>query len=378
MPTESEIIFSLVTCVGNKKVARITLNKPKSLNALSLNMVESIQTHIDECKADPNVVAILINASGEKAFCAGGDIQSMYKSMIKAAKKNNDDRSLAELFFEKEYKLNYSLITYPKPIIIFGHGIIMGGGQGIFNGGTFRIVTEKSRVAMPEICIGLYPDVGASDFLNKLPKNMGRFLALTGSSINATDCLQLGLATHFVASEDLADLQSQISTIKYGDNTHKNNEIIRATIEDYSQKSENLKPQSIINKHEDFIADLFSEPDTRKLLDNFLSTNIEDEWLAKAKKNIEYGSPLSALIIDKQLHRAKKYTLKQTFESELVLSCNITRFTEFAEGVRALIVDKDFKPNWAYSNHHLIPETFVDDFFVPPWNTNPLKSLGEG
>lgn len=372
--SNSDVIFDVTACPNDKKIAIVTLNKPKSLNALTINMVDSMQKHLNDWQSDKNIVAIIIKASGDKAFCAGGDIQSMYLSMIQRAKSRNDGRSLAESFFEQEYRLNYSLITCPIPIIMFGHGIIMGGGLGIFNGGTFRIVTEKSRLAMPEICIGLYPDVGASNFLNKLPNNIGRFLALTGSSVNATDSVYLGLANTFVQSHLLMTLQSKLCEQTYSSDAEENTAIISSIIDTFEEKSNTKKSISLIKKHEKFIQENFSENDIHALLDTFSTLETQDEWLTRAQGNIKYGSPLSALIIDEQLKRSKNLGLKQVFESELVLSCNITHFSEFAEGVRALIVDKDFKPNWHYKDHRQIPKQIVNDFFVPPWNTNPLFS----
>jgi enoyl-CoA hydratase/carnithine racemase len=237
------------------------------------------------------------------------------------------------------------------------------------------VVTETSRVAMPEITIGLYPDVGGGYFLNKMPGSAGRFLGLTGASINASDCLFLGLADHFIEHRHYRDIIAMLKDQTWSDRRADNAEVIDEVLANFADESEDSAPEHNVEQHMAIIDELFAKPDIHLLIDSFLSVQTDDPWLAKAQKTLAKGSPLSALIIDKYLRATKNMSLAEVFKQDMVLSSNILRFTEFAEGVRALLIDKDNQPNWAFKSHKDIPEEKVDSFFVPPWKSNPLRQL---
>lgn len=370
--SDDNLLCETFECPGGKKLARITLNSPKTLNALSLNMAQAMSDQLSTWENDDSIACVLIQGSGDKAFCAGGDVRAMYYAM-----KENPGQAChsAELFFTTEYRLDYAIHTYKKPVITLGNGIIMGGGLGIFVGGDFRVVTQTSRVAMPEITIGLYPDVGASYFLNKMPHYSGRFLGLTGASINAADCIDLALADMFIDSTYLDEIFTQLCQQNWQTHKDTDSKTIDKVLQNFAKDSQHLLPQGNVFQHTDVIDSIFCEPDIHKLIDDFINYKSEDKWLHKAQKTLQAGSPLSALIIDQQLQQAKDFTLKEAFKSELVLSTNIVRFTEFPEGVRALLVDKDNAPNWHYSNHRDIPQEVVDNFFKAPWEINPLENI---
>lgn len=369
MPSE-KIEIQIIPGQNNHAIGRITLNNPKALNALSLEMANAIQETLDKWGADDNIQCVLIDGAGEKAFCAGGDIQAMYHDMQKPP---GGPCEYTEAFFASEYKMDHSLHTYNKPVIVWGDGIVMGGGLGIFMGGEFRIVTETSRIAMPEITIGLYPDVGASYFLNQLPEPIGRFLGLTGAMLNAKDCLSSELGTDYIERNKFDALLSQLVSVNWSvnreDNTASVNEILNAL----SKQSKPLGMQSNLDQHADCIQGVFSEPNIHSVIENFLAYTTEDRWLLKAQNSLRNGSPLSALIIDQQLTRSKGKTLSDVFHSEMLLSTNIVRFSEFSEGIRALLIEKDNNPNWKYSDHTAIVASFIEEFFKAPWEENPLK-----
>jgi enoyl-CoA hydratase/carnithine racemase len=180
------------------QVGRATLNVEATLNSLTLDMVDLLQAQLDNWAQDDSIAAVFVDAAGEKAFCAGGDVQALHASAVATP---GGPCEYAEDFFTREYRMNYSLHTYPKPLICWGHGIVMGGGLGVMAGCSHRIVTERTRIAMPEVTIALFPDVGGSWFLNHAPGSSGEFLALTGASINAADAIYIGLADRFIASE---------------------------------------------------------------------------------------------------------------------------------------------------------------------------------
>ena len=183
---------------GAGKLGRVTLNVAATLNSLTLEMVDLLQAQLDAWRDDDDIAAIFIEGAGEKAFCAGGDVQALHQSAVPHRAAPATTRRIS---FAREYRMNYTLHTYPKPIICWGHGIVMGGGLGVMAGCSHRVVTEKTRIAMPEVTIALFPDVGGSWFLNHMPGNAGQFLALTGASINAADAMYTGIADRFIASE---------------------------------------------------------------------------------------------------------------------------------------------------------------------------------
>ena len=193
------VLFQEISSNNGKKVAVITLNSPQSLNALSDDMISLIYPKLKQWKNQDDIVAVFLQGQGDKAFCAGGDIVHMYNDIT--ADKGNYSSGV-EKYFANEYELDYFIHTFEKPFIVWGNGIVMGGGLGLMVGGSHRVVTEKSRIAMPEISIGLYPDVGGSYFLNRMPNNCGMFLGLTGASINAADAKYCHLADYFIASEN--------------------------------------------------------------------------------------------------------------------------------------------------------------------------------
>ena len=194
---EESILFAELPAASGR-VGRVTLNVAATLNSLTLEMVDLLQAKLDQWRGDEKIAAIFIDGAGEKAFCAGGDVQALHESAVATPGGPCD---YAEAFFTREYRMNYTLHTYPKPIICWGHGIVMGGGLGVMVGCSHRVVTEKTRIAMPEVTIALFPDVGGSWFLNHMPGKTGQFLALTGASINAADAIYTGLADRFISSE---------------------------------------------------------------------------------------------------------------------------------------------------------------------------------
>ena len=354
------------------KVAVLTLNNPTSLNALNFTMIDTLYRYLINWRHNDNVACVVIDSAGDKAFCAGGDVQALYHAMQQAPKKACP---AAEDFFSREYRLDYLIHTYSKPIIVWGSGIVMGGGLGLFAGADFRVVTETSRMAMPEITIGLYPDVGGSYFLNTMPGHCGRFLALTGAVINAQDSLFVGLANAFVCNAQYPQFMQALYAQKWVGEKNHDSQLIEVVLADLAESSAANIPTGNIEANLTTINTHFSEPDTANLIDAFLNLQTDVLWLHKAQRNVQQGSPLSALLIDKQLRISRKHDLKSVFQSELVLSTNIVRFSEFSEGVRALLIDKDGKPNWHYKNYRDVPNDVVASFFKAPWSSNPLHDL---
>ena len=369
--SEAPILFE-EHIAGAGKLVRVTLNAPSTLNSLSLEMVDQLQEKLELWRDDPAIAAIFLEGVGDKAFCAGGDIQALYDDVTATP---GGPCAYAENFFLREYRLDYTLHTYPKPVISWGHGIVMGGGLGVMAGASHKIVTEKTRIAMPEVGIALFPDVGGSWFLNHMPGKAGQFLALTGASINAADAIYTGIADLFIGSERREELFEALLRQKWQVDEAANHALLRHTLRPFAEQSVSQCPGGQVEPHLGSIATLCDGDDVHEVIDNILSQQTQDPWLSAAKKSMGRGSPLAALVAFRQLVETRHASLREVFQAELVLATNIMRYPEFAEGVRALLIDKDRKPAWRYTATRDVPPEVVDSFFSVPWEQHPLADL---
>ncbi len=368
---ETPILFDELAAASGR-IGRVTLNVPATLNALTLDMVDLLQERLNQWREDDSIAAIFIEGAGEKAFCAGGDVQALYHS---AVSRPGGPCDYAENFFAREYRMNYTLYTYPKPIVCWGHGIVMGGGLGVMAGCSHRVVTEKTRIAMPEITIALFPDVGGSWFLNHMPGKAGAFLALTGASINATDAIYTGLADRFISSSRKSEVLAQLVRQRWSGDAAGNHALVRHTLRPFAEQSVSHCPGGQVEPHLGSINTLCDGDDVHEIVDNITSQQTQDPWLSKAADSLAHGSPLAALWIYRQLRETRLHSLREVFQAEIQLATRVVRHPEFAEGVRALLIDKDRKPQWQYPTTRDVPAELLATFFTPPWDSNPLADL---
>ncbi|MCB1702182.1 MAG: enoyl-CoA hydratase/isomerase family protein [Pseudomonadales bacterium] len=365
------ILFEELSC-GDRVLMRVTLNVPATLNSLTLEMVDQLQAKLDLWRNDESVAAIFLEGSGEKAFCAGGDVQALYDSVLATP---GGPCEYAENFFQREYRLDYTLHTYAKPIICWGHGIVMGGGLGVMAGCSHRVVTERTRFAMPEVNIALFPDVGGSWFLNHMPGKAGQFLALTGASINAADAIYTGIADRFISSELKEEVVDQLRRQEWSAVAATNHALVRHCLRPLTEQSVGKCPGGQVEPHLGSIATLCDGDDVHEIIQNILSQQTQDPWLASARDSLATASPLALMWTYRQLTETRLCSLREVFLAELVLATNIMRYPEFAEGVRALLIDKDRKPAWRYKSTRDVPPDVLDSFFTAPWERHPLADL---
>lgn len=368
----SVVLFNEYPIRDGRKIGEILLNSERSLNALQLEMIDLIQPQLDAWQDDDSIVAVVMDSVGTKAFCAGGDVVGLYHEL-----KVGNTEELPLAFFGREYRLDYTLHTYPKPIICWGSGIVMGGGMGLMNGCSHRVVTETTMMAMPEVTIGLYPDVGGSWFLNRMPGRTGLFLGLTGSRMNAADALFLGLADRFVASDMRSTMMENLQAADWQADASVTVTQVLRQLEQASQALDASPSQaeSAVRTHYDFIQHITDQNSVTDIVEALLAADTDDKWIQRAQKAIGHGSPLAIHLIHRQWHRALHLSLKEVFCAELDLSVQCCRHGEFAEGVRALLVDKDGAPNWMFASLADVDHSKVDAFFEPVWNTSPLADL---
>ena len=380
--------FEEMVCDNGKIIAVATLNAPKSLNALSGDMIALLYLKLLQWQQQGNIVAVFLQGSGDKAFCAGGDIVHLYQAMKSeamhldkgekaTADPSENSAALIENYFTKEYQLDFLIHQFKKPFIVWGHGIVMGGGLGLLSGASHRVVTEKSRIAMPEISIGLFPDVGASYFLNQMPSGNGLFLALTGASINACDAKFCQLADVFITHSNKETVLAQLCQVNWSDSIPSNHMLLSTLLIKVEQACLSQIPDSELINHQVLIQSLVNLKSVELVYDAIVENDIDDKWFNRAQKSLMSGSALSAHIAYRQLGAGKNLSLADCFRMELNLAVNSGFFGEFAEGVRALLIDKDSNPSWRFDSIMQVEESVVDWFFEPRWQgtEHPLVHL---
>ncbi len=371
MSSNDEILIEEIPACGNKRIGHITLNSPKTLNSLTLPMIEQLRSQLSAWEADDNLVCIFMQGSGDKAFCAGANITRIYQAMTGDA-----DSSDADSFFLAEYRLDYFIHTMQTPIIAWGDGIVMGGGLGILAGASHRVVTQTSRLAMPEITIGLFPDVGATWFLNRMPASTGLFLGLTGAHMNAGDALFTGFANRFIDRDEKAAV---IQALTAAENWQDPAVVVEHVLRQAANRSQAHCPHSHLRKHLDCIDDVCDAETLSGVVASIRSLESHaDSWLAQAGKTHAGSCPVSAHLVYEQIRHGKHLSLKQCFMRELEMALACIRKPDFREGVRALLIDKDRRPQWRYASVAEVPATWVDEHFIDRWDgEHPLADLSE-
>jgi enoyl-CoA hydratase/carnithine racemase len=374
--TEGTVILDELESGGGRRVGVATLDAERSHNALTRPMIEQLQPQLEAWAGDDGIAAVMLQGAGEKAFCAGGDVLGMYQEM-KAG--GGGPFPFSEDFFAREYRLDYTIHMFPKPLLVWGQGIVMGGGMGLMAGASHRVVTETSQLAMPEITIGLFPDVGATWFLNRMPGRVGLFLALTGARLNAGDALFLDLADYYIPEAHKERVMETLARMPWQDDPELNRGHLSVALRGISDESVGHCPSSEVIGHLDYINHVTDRHSVAGIAASLRETEVDDRWLRGAITTFERGSPLSAGMIFEQLRRGKYLSLKQAFMRELDMAVNCVRDGQFAEGIRALLVDKDRDPAWRPARvQDLTPER-VDAMLAPPegYRDHPLADLPE-
>ena len=366
----SDLVQFEVTEGTHGHIGTITLNNPKALNSLNIEMIDAIQKALDHCENDENIKAVYLQATGDKAFCAGGDVVGLYHSMKETSAGDIPEK--AAYFFTKEYKLDYRLHTFDKPIISWANGIVMGGGIGLAAACSHRIVTENSMYAMPEVTIGLYPDVAASWFFNRMPKNIGLFLGITGARINASDAIFTKLADFFVLNEFKDELFAELLEFEWSDDPHCD---VQNVIDSHSSFSHDEAPISQVRENYNEIQDLLQHCELTAIVNNLTNIDPKTKWLGFAQKSFLKGCPLTYRLVYEQIKRAKHMSLKQVFEMELIMSTRCAMNGDLQEGIRALLIDKDGQPDWNNKSITEITDSQIEQYFISPWRQHPLAEI---
>ena len=363
----SDLMNATVVTEVQGRLGCITLNRPKALNALSLEMVRALADTLIRWQADPAILAVVVRGQGKEgpfgAFCAGGDIRFFHQAALAG------DTALDD-FFTEEYALNHLIHTYSKPYIAFMDGIVMGGGMGISQGASLRVVTERTKMAMPETNIGLFPDVGGGYFLSRCPGSMGEYLGLTGHMMDAAQAISAHLADGFLESVRLTNIwQTLISTpFETGQAVEHwvRSQLGRLDIPAFPGRMQ--------------LDAVFSKSSVAQIIQTLEAAN--DTWSQDTAQTLRQRSPLMLHVVLQQIRKARSMSLADDLrmERDMVHHCfhlRATSASETVEGIRALAVDKDHSPRWSPSRIEDVDLAEVDAFFVSPWaaDQHPLAKL---
>ncbi|MBB5499387.1 enoyl-CoA hydratase/isomerase family protein [Paraburkholderia sp. MM5384-R2] len=368
---DAEIGFRVVN-----RIAIATLNRPQSLNALTLPMIRMLSGLLEHVRNDDAIAALLFEGAGEKGFCAGGDVRTLYEQARCGDKLGETGW---QRFFAEEYRLDYELHRFEKPVVALLDGITMGGGMGLGQAANLRIATTRTKMAMPETRIGLLPDVGATHFLAAMPPAMSLYLGLTGATLGGPDAVRLGLADFCVPAGALSDLDERLMKVRSDrDVLASLRSVLGGSAEVETDSRNALAPfSSLIMRHFEsdasvvhIIASLHNALDSDPPSD-------ERDWLQRTLDSLLSCSPTMQLVTREALMRGRQMSLAQCFRMELGIITRAVEEGDFCEGVRAHLVDKDRNPHWAPPNIETVPIERVSHFLTSPWqsDTHPLANL---
>jgi enoyl-CoA hydratase/carnithine racemase len=352
--------------VRRGRFGRLTLNNPRTLNALNVEMIGIIDAALQDWAGDESVLGVIIDSVTERALCSGGDIRSLYRGVVD---EGEAPQEVADQMFSSEYRMDLRLHRYPKPVLCWGQGLVMGGGMGLLQASSHRVITPESRLSMPEIHIGLFTDVGGSWFMNRMPGRSGLFMGLTAAHLDAGDAIFCGLADRVLPSGTKQALLENIQSASWqgtAEDFRLMDRLIRALS---TEKLDDLA--SPVRCQLDLVNRLCDGADVQEVVRNFEQAAGLDEWFSQGRNNLMNGSPITACLVYEQFRKGMKMSLERVFEMEAVMAARCVMQGDFLEGVRALLVDKDKQPHWSYASVADVPQHFVDSFFVPPWGDSP-------
>ena len=327
---------------------RITLNRPRAINALSITMVERMYAALMQWADDDRVRFVVVDGEGERGLCAGGDVRALYNSIVA------HQAELATDFFQKEYQLNYAISKYTKPYVVLMDGIVMGGGIGVSSHGSHRLVTERSQLAMPETAIGFIPDVGGTHLLGTAPGELGTYMGLTGGRIGAADAIQSGLADTMVYSKTLRRMTLDLETC--ADVT---------AMETCLRLYASPPPQGMTDEHRAWIDECFAAATVEEIMEKLLVHPVAQARVTA--QELTKMSPTSLKLTLNALRRARAANdLVTSLNQEFCLAQACAKGHDLVEGIRAAIVDKDREPKWSPSSLEEVTPQIVEAYFNDP------------
>jgi enoyl-CoA hydratase/carnithine racemase len=340
---------------GTYRIAFLTLTNPRSLNAVDLGTFRAMESALLGWRERDDIGCIVLHSESERAFCAGGDVK-----MLVAQLHEHGLRAAVD-FFTAEYFVDYLIAAYPKPILCWADGITMGGGIGIMNGASSRVVTERTVMAMPESSIGLFPDVGATYFLNRLPAGLPLFLGLTGARFDGSDAVALGMADHWIASANKSRILAGLKTLDWGGNGSDNQKVLSAYLRAVGDTT--AASRSGLAAHRDILRDLVCLSGIEQIDRALRDWRGDHPWIKSAIDAYAAASPTSLRAIFKQITEGWNLSRRAALLREWDMALNFCAKSDFPEGVRARLVDKDQTPRWNPPGLAQVQEREVERLF---------------
>jgi enoyl-CoA hydratase len=349
----------------------ITLNRPRAVNALTIEMIDLMMAALDDFEADPAVRVVAVVGAGDRGLCSGGDVVALYR----AATAGREEECVE--FFRKEYTLDHRISRYPKPYVALMNGLVLGGGIGISAAGSHRVVTESTRTGMPETGIGFSPDVGGLKYLAGAPGRIGEHLAVTGLHVGGADTVYIGIADHYVPDASLPDLLRALEEVPGGEGADGS---AAPAVEAAVARFERPAPQPPLAAAQPWIEEAYAADAVEQVRDNLAvlaEREPRDEAIAAALAALERNSPTGIKTAWEGIGRARGLTLAQTLEQDFRTSGNAVYGHDMTEGIRAQVVDKDRTPAWDPPSLEEVSRDRVLGFFEPVPGHEDLR-LPEG
>jgi enoyl-CoA hydratase/carnithine racemase len=360
MNDELPVLFEEREVAGGRRIGFAKLNRPKQLNALTLEMCQLMLDRFRAWASDEGIVAVMLEGAGPKGFSAGGDVATVIKDVREGGPRRY---VYGDAFFDVEYTLDLLIHRYPKPLISWSHGVCMGGGVGLAVGASHRIVSEGSRIAMPEIHIGLFPDVGGGWFLNRVPGGAGTVMALTGMIINEADALFAGLADVFIPEEARGEFNEALLALDWSGEPQADRERLSRLCLSRHRRYKAGLPVSNLQQYFDAIRFIAAQPTVTAVRDALLAAADEDPYFRAPADNLAKGSPTAAHVTFEYLRRTRQMSIEQVLALDLILARNFQRRDDFREGVRSLLIDKDRNPKWSPARFEDVDEALIASHF---------------
>lgn len=338
------VMFQERETASGHRIGHVTLHRQRQLNALNLEMCDLMLHRFRHWRSDEGIVAVLLDGAGDKGLCAGGDVAEL----IRHVRAGGPQRfAHGDAFFEVEYQLDRLIHEFPKPVVVYIHGICMGGGIGLTAGASHRVVSDGARVAMPEIQIGMFPDVGGGWFLNRVPGGAGLVMALTGLTINEADMLFAGLADYFVPREARDELYAKLLGHGWtGDATWDRKSLTCLMLSQHERFRTGL-PSSNMQPRFETLRLIAAQPCVSAVRDAMLAAAADDPWFRVPADSLAHGSPTAAHVTWEYLRCCRRLSLAEVLTRDLPLARQFLRRADFPEGVRALLIEKDRRPVWS-------------------------------
>ena len=345
------------------RIGVLTLDRPQRLNALDLGMVESLWSQLRAWRVDPGIVAVWLDAAGDRAFCAGGDVAAVARA-VRAG--GPDPYDLGDRFFTTEYALDQLIHEFGKPVIAHAQGVCMGGGLGLLVGASHRLLAEESTLAMPEGRIAMFPDVGGGWFLNRVPGGIGRLIALTGLRMNEADALFAGFADALLPVELLEEFTANLRNLTWRGEARADHEAVSMLTLGLARRTVGGLPTSALRQYFDVLQATARLPHAAAIADALGLLAVQDPWFEPLAAGLAAASPTATRVNDSYLQRCRRRSLREVFEIDRRLAWQVIRHPDFAEGVRALLIDKDHAPRWSAPTLGEVPQAVVDAHFAMP------------